>query len=80
MVDQRYVNIQLQGLVAKIKGPSLINIGNKSLTIDASGSYNPNENDTKKDLLFTWKCDISADDNCRMSTTKSKYLGYYHYV
>jgi len=43
------------------------------LTLDASESYNPNEKDGKKHLLYTWECNIPADDICKKSTSTSNY-------
>jgi len=48
-------------------------LGNNLLTLDASESYNPNEKDGKKHLLYTWECNIPADDICKKSTSTSNY-------
>lgn len=48
-------------------------VGNKLLTLDASQSSNPNEKDEqdkKKNLLYTWECNIGKDNNCYKITTK----------
>ncbi|VVC44103.1 PKD/REJ-like domain,EGF-like, conserved site,EGF-like domain,PLAT/LH2 domain [Cinara cedri] len=66
----RCIETLLDGLVAKITGPSPLYIGDTFLTLDASESYNPNEKNTKKDLLFTWECNIVEDEICK-KTTKS---------
>lgn len=48
-------------------------LGKKLLTLDASESYNPNEKDGRKDLLYTWECNVPADDICKKSTSTSNY-------
>lgn len=51
-----------------------MNIKNTYLTLDASKSFNPNEKkDNKKNLLYTWECDIVEDNNCNKITTTSNY-------
>jgi hypothetical protein len=61
--------------VAKITGPPRIVLENHFLTLVASESYNPNENEgeSKKNLVFTWECDIEADDICKKFSTKGNF-------
>lgn len=72
------VETQLDRLIAKIAGPSPLRIQEDTfLTLDASNSYNPNEKDTKKDLLFTWECNIIEDESCTQFTTSGNVVTYY---
>lgn len=77
MLKKHFMNIKLQRLVAKITGNSPIYAGNTFLTLDASQSYNPNEKDTKKYLLYTWECNNIKDDNCKRITTKGIIIFIY---
>lgn len=59
-----------------------MHIKNMFLTLNASKSFNPNEKeDNKKNLLYTWECNIIEDNNCKKITTTSNYYLYiYIYV
>lgn len=47
------------------------------LTLDASDSCNPNELDTKKQLIYTWRCDNQHDASiCDNFTTTGIRLIY----
>lgn len=52
-----------------------MHLGDKLLTLNASESYNPNENyeAQKKKLLFTWECNVTKDDSCKKFNTTSNY-------
>lgn len=52
-----------------------MHLENNLLTLNASESYNPNELkvDQKKNLLFTWECNITKDDSCKKFKTTSNY-------
>lgn len=67
----------LQRLVAKIAGHSPMFAGKTFLTLDASQSFNPNEKDTKKYLLYTWECNIVKDNNCKRITTTGIFVPTY---
>lgn len=65
--------------MAVITGPSKIHIGNTLLTLDASKSFNPNEKDQTKNLIYTWECNVVEDKMCKQFTTTGTnyYLFYY---
>lgn len=50
-----------------------MHLGKKLLTLDASESYNPNEKASTKNLIYTWECNIPADDICKKTTSTSNY-------
>lgn len=56
----------------------MYNTENRLFTLDASESFNPNREPTENSddvkpiwyLTYTWKCNITKDDNCKSITTK----------
>lgn len=73
--EQCYIQIRLQDLVAKLSGASPKYLDDaQSLSLDASESYNPNEKDQKKKLLYTWECNIANDKKCMKFTTEGKII------
>lgn len=71
---QRDIEIILVGLKAKIKGSSvpMSVMNNQLLTLDATESINPNDDELYKQTLldFTWECNIDNDNNCKKYNTK----------